>query len=97
VFRQGSVVGVIGSGSATSDRGKGVWVIVQLYTHWGLFIFEPLVWYALFLVVAPFHPAGKFYIYFVSIDQVLQPLAGLRFRHGVGWVSSPIDPDDFGD
>ena len=53
---------MIGNGDATRIRGKGVRVIIKLYTHWGLFIFEPLVWYALFFVVAPFDPAGKFYI-----------------------------------
>ena len=55
------------------------------------------MWYALFLIIAPFNPAGKFYIYFVGIDQILQPLAGLRFHHGICWVGSPIDPDDFSD
>ena len=40
VFRQGSVTGAIGNRDTTWNRGKGVYVIIQLYTHWLLFLDE---------------------------------------------------------
>ena len=33
MFRQGSITGVIGNRDTTWNKGKGVYVIVQLYTH----------------------------------------------------------------
>jgi hypothetical protein len=44
--------------------------------------------------LVPFHPPGGFQ---GGIDEITQRLAQLRFRHDIGGIRIPINPDDFRD
>ena len=58
----------IGNRGITEGREEGVCVAIELYTYWGLFIFEPLVCYTFFLIIASFGLTGRFYTDFICIN-----------------------------